>query len=306
MKRRSFNPKQALASLLLCLAAIGSAHAEPRRAKLAIIIDDLGYNLQAGLRTIALPGAYTLALLPSTPHTQTLAKQGAAQNKELMLHAPMANSAGLDLGPGALTADLSRAEFIASLRHSLNELPDIKGLNNHTGSALTPQPRYMGWVMGEAAKRDLYFVDSRTTAASRAYEVASAYGLPSAQRDVFLDHQRDREHIAEQLQRAIDLAKRRGQAIAIGHPYPETLDVLEQAASLLETANVTLVPASQLVHKAAPGSQACPLPPVMLRRPLMANTRVEASKKWWNLQYLMPRGYEAKTSVEKHDINSRS
>ncbi|UTF58694.1 divergent polysaccharide deacetylase family protein [Gilvimarinus sp. DA14] len=300
------SPKQLLAGLLLSALISSAALGEPGQAKLAIIIDDLGYNLRAGLRTIALPGAYTLALLPSTPHTLALAQAGAAEGKELMLHAPMANTAGLALGPGALTESMSRAEFTASLRHSLEQLPGIKGVNNHMGSALTPLPRPMGWVMTEAAKRDLYFVDSRTTASSRAYEVASAYGLASAQRDVFLDHERDRAHIATQLKRAIAIAQHKGQAIAIGHPYPETLDVLEQAEPLLRAAKVSLVPASQLVRKQTPGAQACLLPPVMLRRPLTANAPVFASKKWWVLRYLMPSGYERKTPVEKHDINTRS
>ncbi|WP_020207684.1 divergent polysaccharide deacetylase family protein [Gilvimarinus chinensis] len=304
MTPRLFAPKQLLATVLLSLCYVLNTQAAPPPARLAIIIDDLGYNLESGLRTIALPGAYTLALLPSTPHAQTLAQQGKAHDKELILHTPMANMAGLNLGPGALTEDLSRAEFIASLQHSLNQIPGIKGLNNHTGSALTPQPRYMGWVMGEAAKRNLYFVDSRTTASSRAFEVAAAYGLPSAQRDVFLDHQRDRQLITQQLERAIALAQRRGQAIAIGHPYPETLDVLEQAATMLEKAKVTLVPASQLAYKAPPGTQACPLPPAMLRPPLVVTQQSHTTKKWWYLQYLMQRGYEAKTPVEKYDINS--
>lgn len=268
--------------------------------QLAIIIDDIGYNLSAGQRTIALPGAYTLALLPATPHSQTLAKQALQHHKELMLHAPMANMGGLALGPGGLTLEQSRAEFIARLRKSLDSLPQIRGVNNHMGSALTPQATPMGWVMDEVGERGLYFVDSRTTAASRGYEVAQAYGLKSAQRDVFLDHSRRPQDIAAQLERAINIARSQGQAIAIGHPYPETLTVLEAAQPRLKASGVTLVHASKLALRPEPGRGHCPLSPPLLRRTILAYHPSTQSTRWWRD---ISTGYEKPKPLEKHNIN---
>ncbi|MDO3388554.1 divergent polysaccharide deacetylase family protein [Gilvimarinus sp. SDUM040013] len=249
---------------LVVLCGLSSA---AQGAQLAIIIDDVGYNRALGERTARLPGAYTLALLPDTPHSQFLAQLGHQQHKELMLHAPMASLGGLKLGPGALTLEMSRADFVSSLRQSIAQIPHIKGINNHMGSALTSQFQAMGWTMTEARRAGLYFVDSRTTASSIAFSTAQAYGLPSASRDIFLDHEKDRAAIWRQLKRAVALAQKRGHAIAIGHPYPETLDVLEAASGQwLEQQGIELVAASSLVRRAIPGTLTCPAPPVLLRQ----------------------------------------
>jgi polysaccharide deacetylase 2 family uncharacterized protein YibQ len=251
---------------------------------LAIIIDDIGYNLALGRRAAELTGAYTLAVLPMTPHSRKLAALARAQGKELMLHAPMANSRHLPLGPGGLEADMPRARLLLALRQSLDSLPEVVGVNNHMGSALTAQARPMGWVMGELSKRSLYFVDSRTTAATVARQVAQAYGLKTAQRDVFLDHSRDPAHIEQQLIQALMLARERGSAIAIGHPYPETLAVLERAQEHLAHYAVQLVSASALVKTAPRSRQYCPLAPVMLRRPARSAVitgPLMGQQAWW-------------------------
>ncbi|WP_049723237.1 divergent polysaccharide deacetylase family protein [Gilvimarinus polysaccharolyticus] len=278
----------AVAALIsLTLVSQASVEPTPPPARIAIIIDDIGYNLALGRRAAELPGAYTLALLPMTPHTRELAELGQKRGKELMLHAPMANQQGLPLGPGALEVGMSRAEILQSLRASLDSLPEVVGVNNHMGSALTVQARPMGWVMGELRQRGLYFVDSRTTASTVAARVARGYGLKSAQRDVFLDHQRDPLHIQQQLARALDLAQRRGWAIAIGHPYPETLAVLEQAQALMAEQSVYLVSASALLRRAPAGRAYCPLAPKSLRDyqlPASQNSVVVTSARWWNLK----------------------
>lgn len=263
-----------LRSLLVCLFAFC---AQLQAAQLAIIIDDVGYNRPLGERAARLPGAYTLSLLPYTPHSQRLAELASGQGKELMLHAPMASLAGLELGPGALTLEMNRPQFISRLRDAIAQFPGIKGINNHMGSALTREFQPMGWVMSEARRAHLYFIDSRTTAASVAYRTAQAYGLPSASRDVFLDHQKQKAHIRQQLQSAITLARTTGRAIAIGHPYPETLDVLEHITDQwLAEQGVELVPASRLVTRRRPGNGYCIAPPPLLRQWTVQNalTRV--------------------------------
>ncbi|MDO3381314.1 divergent polysaccharide deacetylase family protein [Gilvimarinus algae] len=293
-------PRRLLCVALLCLSLGAQAKSS---AKLAIIIDDIGYNLTQGKRSAMLQGAYTLAILPSTPHGPTLARLGRDSGKELILHTPMANIAGLPLGPGGLENGMSRADTLAVLRASLDELPGITGLNNHTGSALTTQARPMGWVMGEAARRKLFFIDSRTTASSLALDVAQAYGLKSAKRDVFLDHSRKPADIRHQLERAIRIAKREGQAIAIGHPYPETLELLEQAADWFELEGIELVPASEVASHSPPSSSFCPAPPQMLRSLLIAAVPPRLHR-WWSPLQLIENGYQALFSVYKDDINN--
>lgn len=218
-------------------------------AQLAIIIDDIGYNGPQGRRAVDLDGAFTLAILPFTPHTHELAQRAHARGKEIMLHAPMSNTRDIPLGKGGLTSGMTHDQFVKTLHASLADIPYLSGVNNHMGSRLTRESEPMGWLMQELVKRHLYFIDSRTSAKSQALTVARAYGVPSLKRDIFLDNERDHDHIREQLLKAIHQAKRQGSAIAIGHPYPQTLDVLEQAQPLLDRYDVELVPVSDLLRR---------------------------------------------------------
>jgi len=221
-------------------------------AKISIIIDDLGNNLASGKRAIALPGPVTYAFLPHTPYATRLAQSAYQQGKEIMLHAPMSNQHGRALGSGALTQRLSRAEFIRSLCQSIQTIPHLHGVNNHMGSSLTREPLQMKWLMQELLQQKLYFVDSRTTADSVAWQVAELEQLPYAKRDIFLDHRKDSEAIAEQFHKLLEIARKRGYAIAIGHPYDETINYLSNVLPRLSAQQITLVPVSALIDTEAP------------------------------------------------------
>ena len=256
------------------------------RAQLAIIIDDIGYNAELGERSLGLPGAFTYALLPMAPHSPRLARLGAQRGKEIILHTPMSNTRGLPLDPGALLETMNRSEFFGVLEANLKAIPEAKGLNNHMGSLLTQKTEAMGWLMEFLQKQQLYFVDSRTSAKSRANETARLYQVPSRRRDVFLDHNRDPAQITRQIDRAIALARDRGQALAIGHPYPETLDLLEQLAPRLEAAQIALVPASELLPQQSDLSHAesrCPAPPQTLwQKPQARHAGIPDASGWWS------------------------
>lgn len=233
-------------------------------AKLAVIIDDLGYNLTLGQRTVELPGAFTVAVLPFTPHGRELAELAHQRGKEIMLHAPMSNHHSYPLGRGGLVNGMKQAEFLAVLRQNLANIPYIKGVNNHMGSQLTEQTEPMRWLMQELQTRRLYFVDSRTSARTQALNEAERIRLPSRKRDVFLDDKRDPQQIRQQLVLALEKASKQGSAIAIGHPYPETLAVLTHIEPLLERYQVELVAVSTLVSHMAPPPKSggyCQAPP---------------------------------------------
>ena len=234
-------------SLWLLAAAIWLSQPALAKGQLAIIIDDIGYNLALGKRTTDLPGDFTLAVLPFTPHGSELAQRAHQRGKEIMLHAPMSNHHNYPLGRGGLVSGMQRAELLAVLRQNLASIPHVRGVNNHMGSQLTEQAEPMRWVMEELKMRRLYFVDSRTSARTQALMAAQAIQLPSRKRDVFLDDERTRDNIDYQLRRALELARKQGSAIAIGHPYPETLAALEQLQPLLDYYQVRLVKASQLM-----------------------------------------------------------
>lgn len=232
------------------LSLIGPLPVQAGSAKLAIIIDDLGYNRSLGQRTADLPGAFTIAVLPFTPHGRELAERAHKRGKEIMLHAPMSNHHRYPLGRGGLEEGMQQAEFLAVLRQNLANIPYIKGVNNHMGSLLTEQSEPMRWLMQELQTRQLYFVDSRTSARTQALTEAERIHLPSRKRDVFLDDQRNPQQIRQQLQLALEKARHQGSAIAIGHPYPETLAVLDNIQPLLQKHGVELVPVSTLVARA--------------------------------------------------------
>ena len=257
---------------LLLLFAFGASPPLSAQGRLAIIIDDIGYNLELGKRSADLSGAFTLAVLPFTPHGTELAERAHRNGKEIMLHAPMSNRHNYPLGRGGLVSGMERAEFLAVLRQNLANIPYIKGVNNHMGSLLTEQAEPMGWLMHELQQRQLYFVDSRTSAQTQALHMAEAIRLPSRKRDVFLDDERTRSSIHYQLVRALKQAQLQGSALAIGHPYPETLAQLEQLQPLLAQYQVQLVNVSQLMSHswdqaasvASTAATSCQAPPMGL------------------------------------------
>lgn len=255
--------------------------------QLAIIIDDIGYSASLGERSLNLPGDFTLAVLPQAPQGPRLARLGKALGKEIMLHNPMSNTRNLPLDAGALASGMNHQDFIRTLEENLGAIPEALGLNNHMGSQLTQETEPMGWLMQYLGEHGYYFIDSRTTAASQAWETARQYRVPSLKRDVFLDNERSVESVLRQLEQAIELARSRGYAVAIGHPYPETLTVLEQIEPLLEDAGVTLVPISTLLKSPisltqTPGGS-CLAPPISLWRQPAGPREIERESPWTTL-----------------------
>jgi uncharacterized protein len=218
-----------------------------QRPRLVLILDDIGNNAETGMRAVTLPGAVTYAVLPFTPHGKMLAEQAYKAKKEIMLHAPMSNLAGMALGPGGLTLDMNEDDFLQTLREAIADIPHITGVNNHTGSELTAAQQPMEWVMIELKNQGLFFVDSMTTSASIAEATAIAHRVPSLRRHVFLDNVVTEEAIELEFKRALTIAKQQGYAVAIGHPYPETLAYLERALPDLEAQGINLVSASSLI-----------------------------------------------------------
>lgn len=211
---------------------------------IAIIIDDMGHNLYEGQRLAQMEQPLTLAFLPFRKHTTSLAKLAYQQNKEIMLHAPMANTRHFGLGPGGLTPDMDEATLTKTLRRSLQSIPHVSGVNNHMGSLLTQQLQPMDWVMKELYRYPVYFVDSRTIANSIAGQVAQAYQIPSLTRDVFLDHEQTEEFVDQQFQLLIKTAKEKGTAIGIGHPHKVTVDYLEKHLPELDAQGIAVATVS--------------------------------------------------------------
>jgi len=218
---------------------------------ISIIIDDLGGQRAIGERAVALPGAITYAFLPHTSHAIHLAELAHQQNKEVMIHMPMQAIGDNNLGTGGLTLDMSQQSFISTLKENLSAIPHISGVNNHMGSLLTQHPGKMAWLMQTLSEEhhELYFVDSRTTEHTVAYTIAAEFEVPRIKRNVFLDNVRSEAEIAVQFKRLLTLAKRHGTAVAIGHPYPETIAFLEQILPTLQQQGIELIKTSRLIKR---------------------------------------------------------
>lgn len=144
---------------------------------------------------------------------------------------------------------MTQEDFVATVDAAVSRIPEARGLNNHMGGVLTADVNAMNMLMESLGGHGLFFVDSRTTPQSVASNLARQHGLAYAGRDIFLDNERDLAAINDQFNLAIALAKRRGQAIVIGHPYPETIEYLQNIIPLLDSAGIELVPVSSLLNR---------------------------------------------------------
>ena len=240
---------------LFCLLA-GAVHAAPatqQKAYLSVIIDDLGQSPAKDSRTLALPGPVTMAIMPDTPHATDFARQAHKAGRTVILHMPMDPATG----PYAWHPGTPLPELEQRLNAALSKVPYAAGVNNHMGSRMTAQREPMAWLMGELQRRHLFFVDSRTSAATVAAAEAQAQGLAHVSRDVFLDDVRTAEAITGQLQQGIALAHKQGSAVLIGHPYPQTLEVLERELPRLRSQGIELIRLKQMIavrsNQAMPG-----------------------------------------------------
>lgn len=220
------------------------------QARVAIIIDDLGYHLDAGRRAIALPGPLAFAVIPGTPRGVTLARSAHQSGKEVLMHLPLqANSEDRGNEPVTIELDMSRRQVGSAFERALSSVPHAIGVNGHRGSLLTRHPGHMQWLMEEIrAREDLFFVDSYTTPASVALQIAAETGVNAVRRDVFLDPDPEPATVAREFERMKALARKHGRAVAIGHPYPATLELLERELPRLLEEGFELVSVSELVR----------------------------------------------------------
>ena len=216
---------------------------------IAMVIDDLGLRRANTAALIAMPGPLTLAFLPYADALEPQARAARAAGHELLVHVPMEATGHEWPGPNALLSSLSPTEMLSRLRAQLRSFPDFVGVNNHMGSRLTASRAEMALVMAELRSRELLFLDSRTTAHSVAAREAQRLGVPHTVRDVFLDNELGLDYVRRQLVQTEQLARRRGYAVAIGHPHDVTIDALRGWLPTLEERGFVLVPISAVVAR---------------------------------------------------------
>lgn len=222
----------------------------PPVARVAIVIDDFGLDLEIAKKFLNVPLPITFAILPNQTHTKEIAELAHERHHEVLLHLPMEPQGypKANPGPGALLTSMSRDRVRRTLLADLDASPYFSGVNNHMGSKFTESAPFMSVVMSELRQRKLYFVDSATTANSVGFELARKFRVPARKRDIFLDNTQTEESVRSQLDQLIRKAKVEGTALAIGHPHEATLNVLtDEAAERFRKENVAVVPSSELL-----------------------------------------------------------
>jgi hypothetical protein len=227
----------------------GNGNLSPGGARLAIILDDLGSDRAAAEAIFALPYPLTISVLPNHEHSSEIANEALRRGYQVMLHLPMQAVATEKPEARELRPNMPEAEVSRLVDQFLQSVPGAVGVNNHQGSRATSDPALMAELMPMLRDRHLFYIDSRTTATTVAYDTAQNSGLPSAFRNVpFLDDVTETSAVRKQLAVALRDAREKGQAIAIGHPHAGTLQALREMLPNAQSQGVRLVFASELVR----------------------------------------------------------
>ncbi len=220
------------------------------RPRIAIVIDDFGavYRQAKEFSKIKVP--ITFSVLPFRRHSKEIARMAHEKGFEVMLHLPMEpyGYPSINPGEGALLLAMSGRQIREMTDRCLDDLDSyVSGVNNHMGSAFTENAEKMKVALMEIKRRNLFFLDSLTSPRSVAYKIALSLNLSTCRRDIFLDVKQTREFVNGQLRKLVSIAKKRGKAIAIGHPYTVTLKVLKEKLPYINRTEAKIVPVSELI-----------------------------------------------------------
>ncbi|MBF0110716.1 MAG: divergent polysaccharide deacetylase family protein [Magnetococcales bacterium] len=249
--------------------------------RIALVIDDLGYNRPISKAIVLLPADLTLAVLPGGGSSKEVAEMARASGRELILHQPMQPQGypGIDPGPGALFSSMSEDRIQEILKENFKLFPNAIGLNNHMGSHLTNDSRVMDAVMRFLKPRGLIFFDSRTSARSVAESRARAMDIPTARRDVFIDNVQDKQAILKRLEELVTIAKSHGRSIGIGHPHQATLDALRDWLPSLRGKGIELARLSHFLTQPSLTKETKPVPVLEERKATVRPGSVDPVEK---------------------------
>ncbi len=216
----------------------------------AIIIDDMGAGMQEARELLAIGLPITFSVIPGLPKDRAVAELAHQQGGRVMIHMPMEPQGYPErrLEKNGLLLSQSEAEITERLRTYLQAVPHAVGANNHMGSRFTEDGEKMGLVLNILKEKGLFFIDSRTSPKSVGLQLAHQLGMEAGTRNVFMDNVQEVGPIKVQLEEAARIARRKGGAIAIGHPHPTTIRALREMMPELRDAGIKFVYVSELVR----------------------------------------------------------
>jgi polysaccharide deacetylase 2 family uncharacterized protein YibQ len=220
--------------------------------KVAVVLDDFGYtkrNFKA-LEEIDVP--FTIAVLPNAPYSSVVSEYARENGIETILHLPMEpESKDVKLEEKTIMISMEPGEIVETMTQSFKDVPSATGVSNHQGSKATKNEKAMEVVLSEVKRRGLYYLDSLTTGNSACGKIAAQKEVPYVRRDLFLDDETDELYIRNQMEKAVELAKRQGFAVVIGHERPVTLKVLKETVPGIESSGIKFVHLSEIVVEEA-------------------------------------------------------
>ncbi len=217
------------------------------KGDIVLIIDDLGFDGQPLERLMALDANVNCAILPNGTRATEFAETLHERGFEILVHLPMQPKGSETPGRNAILTSMSDDEIVRATRENIEAVPYARGVNNHMGSLATTDRRVMTNVI-RAIPEGMYFIDSRTTGASVAADVAREHNVRTATRHVFLDDVASEGAVRRQVEQLAEAAQKRGVAIGIGHPYPVTMRVLAEQLPELKARGFRFIRASEVVR----------------------------------------------------------
>lgn len=223
------------------------------KSKIVIIVDDLGMNKHPIDQLLEIPAPITFAVLPNLPYSNYAAEKANNKGWDVILHMPMepkesSGYTGTDAGEEVLLVGLPKDTILAKLDSSIASVPYIVGVNNHMGSKFMENDELTELILKDLKKRGLLFVDSVTSNQSKGYKNAVKLGMNAAQRDLFLDNSsKDSKYVKKQLEKLVEISKKKGYAVGICHPYPGTLEALREMIPKIQT-EVEVVSISNIIN----------------------------------------------------------
>ncbi|MBB6210600.1 divergent polysaccharide deacetylase family protein [Novispirillum itersonii] len=219
-----------------------------KKPMIAIVIDDMGIDKGRTARITALPGPITASFLTYASDLKKQAADSRRAGHELMMHVPMQPQGTINAGPDVLRVGMDPDEIHRRMVEYLGRLDGIVGINNHMGSAFTEHAEGLRPVMQVLKDHNLFFLDSKTSGRSVGSKIAAEAGIPTIDRNVFLDHEETSAFVTRQLAETEAIARKHGYAVAIGHPKDVTIKGLSQWLPTLSEKGFVLVPLSTLIR----------------------------------------------------------
>ncbi len=218
------------------------------KVKFVLIIDDIGKSLNNAIKFWEINPNITLSVLPYFKDARKISIYAQIHHLPIMLHFPMEPyNKKFNFKKYYLTTEMTHKKFDKTINFVLKKVPYFEGINNHMGSELTSNYRCMKWFFEKIKDLNKFFIDSRTSKTSIAAKVADDFGIHVGVRDIFIDNDKNEKKILIQLEKLYLIAKTRGFAIGIGHPYPETYNAIKKFLTLKK--NIKILSAKEGINQ---------------------------------------------------------